>query len=897
MIFQSILKFVSIVERVMQFAKRLIFAILLMSIAPGAYAEERVKVLLKWYHQFQFAGFYAAVKEGYYRQYGLDVQLVEGGQEISSDPLPLVLAGEYDFSVASLSLFDAFYRDQPVVVLAQIFQQNPYAFISNNARGIYDFKAFMGKTIVINKGAGDLAYSFLSKMGVQRSDLKVIDVIDPVHAMSNGLIDIFFTYNSSFPYTLSASGIVPFELRPEEYGWNFIGDSLITRRDLLDRRPDLVRNFVLATLKGWNFALDNPDQIISYILGLKTKKPYAINYEMLRFEAKKIDQYISRDLMEVGHIHLKRWENLYKKYCDDQDKVCKDTNLERFFYIDSRDYQKYFNVSSLGVLVLLSLICIFSFFIIQLRRIVKKRTQQMVGEIAHRRQKERELKMNDYAISLALEGGGVGFFDLKPPFHNMKTNEQFSLQMGYSAENFHETLEHWVQSMHPDDRENFVSHFDNAKNGKSNAFDCELRILHAQGYWKWLLCRGRVVEWSGDKSPQRILGILLDIHDLKNAAEKAGHLGQQQCALFSSMGHEIRTPMNSIMGFAELLIDEVDQIQRTKYVAQIAQSSSQLLRITSGLIEIARVDFEGQELKKNIFNPKLLLQKVFDVLNQKQLEREHLISYDPLHPLPRWIKAEEMAISHVLFLFGDYIQRLQIVGKIKISVEYGELISPRGQLKIIYSFHANNFNPDDFIRLFNGQWPGWHHWDNHGNRDFALTIAKRLMDLIGGRFSLSTSKNGESLYSLTFNVSQDEQEYSDQVEHKFSYQTAKLSEKVTVLVVDDDDASAVLAQTMIEKFGGIVEIVKDGLSAIKIAQQRSFDIILMDIQLIGLDGIEVSKILRNKGILTPIIALSAHTPEQFNKNILNSAFSDFLHKPVGGKELFKSINNICAQKK
>ena len=881
----------------MHFAKSLLFIAFILSMAPNLYAEERVKVLLKWYHQFQFAGFYAAVKEGYYRQYGLDVQLVEGGQEISSDPLPLVLAGEYDFSVASLSLFDSFYRNQPVVVLAQIFQQNPYAFISNNARGIYDFKAFIGKTIVINKGAGDLAYSFLSKMGVYRSDIKVIDVIDPVHAMSSGLIDLFFTYSSSFPYALSASGVVPFELNPEDYGWNFIGDSLITRRELLERRPDLVRNFVTATIKGWEYALDHPDQIISYILSLKTKKPYAINYEMLKFEAKKVDRYISRDLMEVGHIHLKRWEDLYKKYCDDQDKVCQNTDLSRFFYIDSRDYQKYFNVSSWGMILLLVIVVVFAFFIIQLRFIVRRRTQQMVSEIAHRRNSERELKMNDYAISLALEGGGVGFFDLKFPFHRMKTNEQFAIQMGYSAENFHETLEHWIQSMHPDDRDNFVTHFDNAKSGKSNAFDCEIRISHAQGYWKWLLCRGRVVEWSGEKAPQRILGILLDIHDLKNAAEKAGHIGQQQCALFSSMGHEIRTPLNSIMGFADLLLDEVDPQQRAKFVGQITQSSSQLLRITSGLIDIARSDFEGLDIRKNNFSPKMSLQKIFEAFSQKQRSKEHRIEFSPIHPLPQWVKAEEMAISHILYLFGDHIDRMQIVGKIKITVEYIELVSPRGQINVTYSFHDSNFNADEFIRLFNGQWFGWHQWEKSGGRDFALSIAKRLMDLIGGKFSLSSSSSGESLYQLSFEVAQIDHEAVENSEAIFFAHTARFSQKLSVLVVDDDDASAVLAQTTIEKFGGSVDIAKDGLSAIKLAQQRSFDVILMDIQLIGLDGIESAKIMRSKGILTPIIALSAHHPEQFKKGNLNFSFNNYLHKPVTGKDLFHAINNICAQKK
>lgn len=872
----------------------LIFALLFALNPTSLGAAEPVKVLLKWYHQFQFAGFYAAVKQGYYRDFGLEVQLVEGGQEISSDPVPLVLAGEYDFSVASLSLFDNFYRNRPVVVLSQIFQQNPYVFVSNNAKGVYDFKAFLGKTLVINRGAGEIIYTFLSKMGVNKSDIKIIDVIDPVHAMSSGLIDVYFTYSSSFPYALSGSGVVPFELRPEEYGWNFIGDSLITRKELVDKRPDLVRNFVQATLKGWEYALDHQDELINYILGLKSKKPYSVNYEMMKYEAKKIERYVARDLVEVGHIHLQRWENLYRRYCEDDNRRCTNYDLAPFFYIDSRDYQKYFNVSTLGIIILLSIICIFIFFIVQLRYLVRKRTQQMMSEIAQRKKTEQELKLNDYAVSLALEGGGIGFFDLKFPFHKMQTNEQFAIQMGFSPENFHETLEHWMKSMHPEDLEVFINLWEQVKLGKLSSFDCELRVAHALGHWKWLLCRGRVVEWDGERIPRRILGVLLDIHDLKSMAEKASSLGQQQCALFSSMGHEIRTPLNSIMGFAELLVDEDNAEKRYKYIRQISSSSGGLLRVISGLIEIAGAEFEGKEIKQNSFIPKIVLQKIFAHLVSSEQWKDCKIEYSPIHPLPDHVKASESVLSNILFLFGEYFQRMQLVGKTKVLIEYIAQNDSVGHLKISYSFFGSNFSSDEFIRLLSAQWTGWQQWDKSSNRDFALMVAKRLMDLTGASFSMSATASGESLYSLIFPVSL-QVAPSEQTDHDSLSLTvlAKHLSARNLLVVDDDQASSLLVKTVVEKYGGIVTVAKDGLSAIRMAQKTPFDLIIMDIQMIGLDGIETAKIMRSKGINTPLIALSAHAPELFNKKLSEAGFVDFLHKPVSGRDLLDSIYKNC----
>lgn len=872
-----------------------LFALIFLLLTVNAEANEPVRVLLKWYHQFQFAGYYAAIKEGYYAKEGIDVELVEGGQEIAADAVPLVLGGEYDFGVASLSLFDAFYNELPVVVLAQIFQQNNYAFISNRTSSIMDFNALGGKRVVINRGAGEITFAFLEKMGISKNDIKLVEVLEPVHAMSNGAIDVFFSYTSTFPYSLMSNGIIPFELKPEDYGWNFVGDSLITHRNMIERRPDLVRKFVAATLKGWEYALDHQDEIINYTMGLKTKRPFRTSFEMLRAEAKKIEKYISRDLLAIGHIHQERWHNLFMKLCTYKGTDCQGRDLSSHFYVDNRDFRKYFNISTWGLVLLFSLVCVSLSFNLQLRRLVRKRTSQMKDEIDHRRLSEHELKMNDYAVSLALEGGGVAFFDIKAPFHQMKTNEQFALQLGHSAENFHETVEHWISNIHPEDQEHFVSLFNSSKRGKSSSFDCEARFAHASGKWKWLLCRGKVVEWDGDKQPKRILGTLLDINDLKHAADKANNAGKRHCALFSSMGHEIRTPLNCMMGFAELLLDENNAANRLAHVRQITQNGAQLLRVVSGLVDIAKTEFEGTRLRRSIFSPQSNLQKVFDTIKQRVAVRGVKIELTGLSSLPRSIKGEEQVISNVINYLCEHILKSMNSGELSVACNYAKTTSRKGHIQISFVSNGSDIRSEDFLQLFKGEWNSLDEWSSFNGRDFTLVVAKKLVDIMEGSFSLSTSQNGDNVFNVFFPVAEDDLDQACEQKTQV-IDVAKSINLCRILVVDDDESSSILVRALIEKNGGVVESAREGLQAVKMLQEVSYDLIIMDIQMQGLDGIETTKIIRSRGISIPIVALSAHMIDQFERSAQEAGINGFLQKPISSQELFHAIAEYCPKK-
>lgn len=857
-------------------------------------AADSARLLLKWYHQFQFAGFYAAVEKGFYAQEGLDVQISEGGQEIKAEVIPSVLSYEYDFAVGSLSVLDSIVENMPIVVLAQIFQQNPYAFISNQTKGIADFKSLKGKRVIINRSAGDLVYAFLSKMGVSQDDLLTVETLDPLKAIVSDRADVFFSYTSTFPYLLSSQGIIPYELKPQNYGWNFIGDTLITHRDMVSHRPDVVDRFLRASIKGWAYALDHQDELIHYIMGLRTKRPSVVTYEMLKDEAKKIEKLIARDMVEIGHIHRYRWNDLINRVCQYRGEDCSGRDFSSHFFHYERNYEQYFNISTWFSLLLFAVICISLSINLRLKRIVRKRTRQMVEEMEHRRLSEHELRMNDYAMNLALEGGGIAFFDVATPFHKMKTNEQFALQIGHAPENYHETLSHWFENIHPEDKESFTNYFDSLRSGRNVSFDGEARFAHSTGSWKWLLCRAKVVEWDGEKRPKRILGILLDIDDFKTATMRADCAGKRQCALFSAMGHEIRTPLNCMMGFAELLLDEDNLAKKQNYVREITQNGAQLLRVVSGLISIAKVEFEGVRLKRQAFAPLLILQKLRDELLRRNTSSGVNIRLADCVNLPVQLKAEEQVIIQILHYLADHLQKIVTEGDLVIKGTYSETQAQKGIFAV--SFHGQHLsvNSDDLFQLFDGHWNGIDEWSSYSGRDFTLIMAKKLMDIIGGNFGITSSTEGESLFTLSFPVHRDDVNVkSDQQITQESI--LSLTRLCRVLVVDDDESSAILIRTILEKNGAVVEHGRDGLHAVKMLQTKNYDLIIMDIQMLGLDGVETTKIIRSRGIFTPIVALSAHLIEQFEKEAVEAGIDGFLQKPVASEDLLRTVAEFCTK--
>ncbi|MBU2863943.1 GGDEF domain-containing protein [Reinekea forsetii] len=266
-----------------------------------------VRVQLKWLHQYQFAGFYAAISQGYFEDAGLNVTLIEGGPSL--DPVDEVLAGQAEFGVGNSSLLVAYFEGKPVVMVAAIFQHTPFAILARNKAGINTIKDLEGKTLMGEVHADELM-AFLLAQGVDINKINLVPHTGNIRSLIPGStpeIHASTSYLSTEPFLAVQVGLDYQIFSPNEYGIDYYGDSLFTSRAFADENPETVVAMKQALLKGWQYAAANSEEVISDILeNYSTDKTRLA----LTFEAQTINNLLEDEMLEIGYISQSRLNNI-----------------------------------------------------------------------------------------------------------------------------------------------------------------------------------------------------------------------------------------------------------------------------------------------------------------------------------------------------------------------------------------------------------------------------------------------------------------------------------------------------------------------------------------------------------------------------------------------------------
>ncbi len=275
----------------------LLFPIPLSAASESVPKAEKVTLCLKWRHQFQFAGYYAAREKGFYREEGLNVHIRE--RETQSSNIRDVLEGTARYGVSDAVLLLYAIHGEPVVLLAPVFQQSPLVFMSRMDSGIESPYQIKGKRVMMYPHSTDglPLEAMLFELGIPESDYSpVLKNLNP-DLLEKGQVDIYPGYLGNEPWYFRKKNIRISIIDPKNYGVDFYGDMLFTSRQEVQKHPDRPRKFLRASLKGWTYALEHTEEIIDLILRrYSTEK----SREHLRYEAEIIRRMIKAEYIEMG---------------------------------------------------------------------------------------------------------------------------------------------------------------------------------------------------------------------------------------------------------------------------------------------------------------------------------------------------------------------------------------------------------------------------------------------------------------------------------------------------------------------------------------------------------------------------------------------------------------------
>lgn len=260
-------------------------------------STQKVSVQLEWKHQFEFAGFYAAIEKGYYRDAGFDIELREyvDGIDISDE----VIEKRATFGVSSSSLILDKLQNKPVVLIASYFKQNALAFAVKPE--ITAVEQLRGKKIMAlpyeidHTSIGVL----LKEGGLTSSDYTLVTHDFSIEKFRNGDVDAMSIFISNQPYFFDKEGIEYNILNPADFGIYSYDVELFTSKELAYNNPEMVEKFAVATNRGWEYAFKNKKEIVDLIY---TKYSQAKSKESLLYEAQVVERLFKTNIFKVGAV-------------------------------------------------------------------------------------------------------------------------------------------------------------------------------------------------------------------------------------------------------------------------------------------------------------------------------------------------------------------------------------------------------------------------------------------------------------------------------------------------------------------------------------------------------------------------------------------------------------------
>ncbi len=395
----------------------LYLALLIGACLAPARAGEPVTLQLKWTHAFQFAGYYAAQQQGYYREAGLDVTLKPGYRDV--DVIDEVVSGRAEFGVGTSALLLARNSGKPVVALAVIFQHSPMVLLATRHGAHQDLRDLVGKRIMVERQSDELL-AYLRREGVPLASIVRLAHSFDAEGLIDGRADAISAYLTSETFTLDQVGFDYQVYSPRTAGIDFYGDNLFTTEAQIRRDPERVKAFRAASLRGWQYAMAHPDEIITLIL---KQYPQGNSRAALQYEAAQMVSLMRTDLIGVGYMNPGRWRHIADIYAEIA-MLPADYPLDGFLYDANpeRDLSRLYTVL-VATVVMASLIGTAALYILRINR----RLAQSLTEV---RQTGLRLKV----LSTAIDQSPTSILITGPDNVIEYVNPHFSKLTGYTPE-------------------------------------------------------------------------------------------------------------------------------------------------------------------------------------------------------------------------------------------------------------------------------------------------------------------------------------------------------------------------------------------------------------------------------------------------------------------------------
>ena len=386
-----------------------------------------------------------------------------------------------------------------------------------------------------------------------------------------------------------------------------------------------------------------------------------------------------------------------------------------------------------------------------------------------------------------------------------------------------------------------------------------------------------------------------------NPKKKAEEANSIKSNFIANISHEIRTPMNGIMGMKSLLEGTKLDEEQKEYLHNIGVSAESLLVILNDILDISKIESGTIDIENISFDLKNLIESAISVIKNTILEKKLTLHFSFDSSIPKHIITDMARLRQILINLLNNAVKFTFSGGIDISVKLIEKIDNYINLEFAIKDTGIGIDESKLTKIFEP----FIQADNsitrkYGGTGLGLTISKNLTKLLGGDLSVKSELGAGSTFYLRIKVLPDKNFEISKPNQTNSLELSNNNGNHSILLVEDHTMNQKIMVKILKKMGfEINAIANNGIEAISLFEKNDYDIILMDIQMPELDGIETTKLIRNqfKERKQPIIiALTANAMVGDREKYLEAGMDDYVSKPVNPidlkSKLMKWVNQI-----
>jgi PAS domain S-box-containing protein len=451
--------------------------------------------------------------------------------------------------------------------------------------------------------------------------------------------------------------------------------------------------------------------------------------------------------------------------------------------------------------------------------------------------------------------------------------------------------------MHPEDRDRVIARVGAMIRDPSGGLSVRLeyRLRRRDGQYIWIEADPTLIVDSETGKPTAIQDCVRDVTARKALeAELVRKQREAEAAtiaksdFLANMSHEIRTPLTGIIGFGALL-EEVEGMPPAAetYVGRITTASKTLLSVVNDILDFSKIDAGQVELDPHAFDPAAFIAETVELVSSQALAKGLALEVKASDALPRAAFADGARIRQILLNLLTNAIKFTDQGSVTVTADYAMALGGALRFEVI---DTGIGVPEDLShRLFQR----FSQVDGSISREFGgtglgLAICKGLVDVMGGEIGVESRPDQGSTFWFTVPASAADQVEGEQADEGADFDITALS----ILLVDDVEMNRALVAAMLSPFQVALTEAASGLEAVSAAMQQPFDLILMDLQMPGMDGLAATRAIRANSSLnraTPILALSANILPAHLSACREAGMDDHIAKPIRPEDLLTKI--------